>query len=260
METAMVLTVDVGNTNIVLALFEDGKISAVSRISTARDRMADEYAVLMRNIALLHGIEPTTLSGAIISSVVPPLTSQLKKAIRTVFGVNALVVGPGLKTGLNIKIDDPSQLGSDLVCGSVAAAAKYPLPCVVADLGTATKFTAVDKSCSFLGGAILPGIKISLDALSQGTAQLPHISLDSTPGKVIGTNTIDCMRSGIIYGNACMIDGMIERFREELGDELTVVATGGLAEDIIPHCRSRIILDRNLLLEGLYLLYIKNAK
>ena len=256
----MVLTVDVGNTNIVLALFENGKISAVSRISTVRDRMADEYAVLMRNIALLHGIELTTLSGAIISSVVPPLTSQIKKAIRIVFGVNALVVGPGLKTGLNIKIDDPSQLGSDLVCGSVAAAVKYPLPCVVADLGTATKFTAVDKSCSFLGGAILPGIKISLDALSQGTAQLPHIGLDSTPEKVIGTNTIDCMRSGIIYGNACMIDGMIERFREELGDELTVVATGGLSDDIIPHCRSKIILDRNLLLEGLYLLYIKNAK
>ena len=260
MDTAMVLTVDVGNTNIVLALFDEGKITAVSRISTVRDRMADEYAVLMRNIALLHGIEPATLSGAIISSVVPPLTSQIRKAVRTVFGVNALVVGPGLKTGLNIRIDDPSQLGSDLVCGSVAAAAKYPLPCVVADLGTATKFTVVDKSCSFLGGAIMPGIKISLDALSQGTAQLPHISLDATPGSVIGTNTVDCMRSGIIYGSACMIDGMIERFREELGDGLTVVATGGLAEDIVPHCRSRIILNRNLLLEGLYILYTKNTK
>lgn len=256
----MILTVDVGNTNIVLALFKDGKISAVSRISTVRDRMADEYAVLMRNIALLHNIELTTLSGAIISSVVPPLTSQLKKAIRTVFGVNALVVGPGLKTGLNIKIDDPSQLGSDLVCGSVAAAAKYPLPCVVADLGTATKFTVVDRNGSFLGGSIMPGIKISLDALSQGTAQLPHISLDSTPRSVIGTNTIECMRSGIIYGNASMIDGMIARFKEELGDDLTVVATGGLAEDIVPHCRSKIILDHDLLLEGLYLLYIKNTK
>ena len=260
-ENAMILTIDVGNTNIVLALFgDDGGISAVSRISTDRGRMSDEYAVLLRNIALLHGAELSCVTGAIISSVVPPLTNQLKKAIMTVFGVNALIVGPGLKTGLNIRIDDPSQLGSDLACGAVAAINKYPTPCVIVDLGTATKFTALGKNGVFLGGAILPGVNISLDALSQGAAQLPHISLDGEPKSVIGTNTVDCMRSGVIYGTASMIDGMLDRFREELGGDLTVVATGGLAGDIIPHCRSSMILDSDLLLEGLRILYLKNAK
>ena len=256
----MILTVDVGNTNIVLALFDNEKITAVSRLSTVRDKMADEYAVLMRNTALLHGIDLTNVSGAIISSVVPPLTPQIRRAIKIVFGVDALTVGPGLKTGLNIKIDDPSQLGSDLVCGSVAAIEKYPLPCVIVDLGTATKFSAVDKNGVFLGVSISPGIKLSLDALSQGAAQLPHINFDIAPKSVIGTNTIDSMRSGILFGSASMIDGMIGRFKAELGDELTVVATGGFAEDIVAHCHSNIICDRNLILEGLRILYNKNTK
>jgi len=174
--------------------------------------------------------------------------------------VPPMIVGPGVKTGLNIHTEFHNQLGSDIVADAVAAIEKYPLPCVVIDLGTATKFSAIDKNGAFLGVSISPGIKLSLDALSQGAAQLPHINFDLAPKSVIGTNTIDSMRSGIIFGSASMIDGMVERFKSELGDDLTVVATGGFAEDIVPHCRSKILCDRDLILEGLYTLYNKNTK
>ncbi len=256
----MILALDIGNTNIVLAFWDDDKLITTFRAETDKNKTADEYAVIFRNLSLMGDIAPTCVSGAIISSVVPPLNIPVKRALQRAFGVSALVVGPGIKTGLNIKIDDPSQLGSDFVCGAVSAVAKYPQPTVIVDLGTATKFSALDKNGVFRGGSICPGIKISLDALSGGAAQLPHISLDSPPESVIGTNSIDCMKSGIVYGTAKMIDGIIDMYREELGDDLTVVATGGFSEHIIPFCKSSIVRDENIILDGLRIIYNKNVK
>ncbi|MBP0990225.1 MAG: type III pantothenate kinase [Oscillospiraceae bacterium] len=256
----MILTVDIGNTNIVLAFWDGENIAASSRAKTDKNKTSDEYAVTLRNVAMISGIKTELIEGAIISSVVPPLNLTMKRAIKRAFGFEPLIVGPGIKTGLNIKIDDPSQLGSDFVCGAVSALAKYPQPTVIVDLGTATKFSVVDKNGLFLGGSIYPGIKISLDALSSNTAQLPFISLDSPPLSVIGTNSVDSMKSGIIYGTACMIDGIIDMYRTELGKDLTVVSTGGFAEYIIPYCKCSIIQDENIILDGLRILYFKNTK
>ena len=168
-----------------------------------------------------------------------------------------LLVGPGIKTGLNIKIDNPAQTGADLVCVSVAAIKKYPLPSIVIDMGTATSITALDKDGNFLGGSIIPGVRISLDALTNRTAQLPQISLGDN-AEIIGKNTVDAMRSGVLLGQASMIDGMIKKYKKVLGDDMTVIATGGIAGRIVRHCEEEIIYDENLLLDGLRFLYEKN--
>lgn len=253
----MVLTLDVGNTNIVIGGFLNDKLAFVSRIATDTKKTEDEYAVLFKNIAELHNVADTEVNGAIISSVVPPLTNTLKLALSTVFGVNALAVGPGIKTGINIKCDNPVSVGADLICACVAAHYIYGSPSLIVDMGTATKMMVVDESGTFTGAAIIPGVNMGLKALASGTAQLPQISLEA-PKSVIGKNTIDCMRSGVVFGNACMIDGMIDRFTSEAGENLKVIATGGLAESIVPYCNSEITLDKNLLLKGLYLIYKKN--
>ncbi len=253
----MVLTLDVGNTNIVIGGFLNDELAFVSRIATDTKKTEDEYAVLFKNIAELHNVAETEVNGAIISSVVPPLTNTLKFALSTVFGVNALAVGPGIKTGINIKCDNPASVGADLICACVAAHYIYGSPSLIVDMGTATKMMVVDENGTFTGAAIIPGVNIGLKALASGTAQLPQISLEA-PKSVVGKNTIDCMRSGVVFGNASMIDGMINRFNGEIGEKLKVIATGGLAEAIIPYCKSEIMLDKNLLLKGLYLIYKKN--
>lgn len=260
----MILTIDVGNTNTQFGVFdnidEDERLIFESRIATNQFRMEDEYAVTLMDILKLYGVDAKDISGAILASVVPPVTVQLKPAVEKVCGCRVKTVGPGLKTGLNIKIDEPAALGADLAAVAVGAKEKYPLPAIVIDLGTATKILAVDKSGAFIGGIIAPGVKISAEALAQKTAVLPLIGISGEPIKtVIGTNTIDCMRSGLLNGTAFMLDGMIESFRNEIGDDCTVIATGGFSGVIKPLCKTDFILDEDLILKGLLEIYKKNS-
>lgn len=253
----MILTIDIGNTNIVLGGFDDEKLRFISRISTNAKKTDAEYATKLKSILNLYGVDESEVSGAAISSVVPILTQTMANAIKIVFNVKAVIVGPGIKTGINLLADNPAQVGADLICACVAAAKLYTTPVLIIDMGTATKFMLVDESKSFTGVSIMPGVEISLKALTGGAAQLPQISL-VPPKKLLGTNTIDCMRSGIIYGNAAMLDGMIDRIDDEVKSELTIVATGGLSRSIIPYCRRDVILDDDLILKGLLIIYNKN--
>lgn len=253
----MILTIDIGNTNIVLGGFDDEKLRFISRISTNAKKTDAEYATKLKSILSLYGVDESEVSGAAISSVVPILTQTMANAIKIVFNVKAVIVGPGIKTGINLLADNPAQVGADLICACVAAAKLYTPPVLIIDMGTATKFMLVDESKSFTGVSIMPGVEISLKALTGGAAQLPQISL-VPPKKLLGTNTIDCMRSGIIYGNAAMLDGMIDRIGDAVKSELTIVATGGLSRSIIPYCRHDVILDDDLILKGLLIIYNKN--
>jgi len=253
----MILTIDVGNTHTIIGAYKNEKLVFTSRISTDRQKTQDEYAVAIRSVLSLYDADAQNIEGAIISSVVPQVSNLLETAIGRLFSCKVFVVGPGVKTGLNIKIDNPAQLGADLVCVSVGALKKYPLPSIVFDLGTATTISALTKNGEMIGGSILSGVGTALNALAQGTAQLPQISLAGEVS-VIGSNTVDCMRSGAVIGNAAMIDGMICRYREILGEDTAVIATGGLASTIVPHCREKITVDDNLLLDGLYAIYKKN--
>lgn len=253
----MVLAIDIGNTNIVLGGFVEDKLAFVARIATNKAKTEDEYATKIKSILTLHSVDKKAVSGAIISSVVPPLNSIMKKAIETVYGIQPIMVGPGIKTGINIHCDDPSSVGADLICGCVATHHIYGSPSLIIDMGTATKIMVVDKNGTFTGASIIPGVNIALKTLAQETAQLPQISLEP-PKSVIGKNTADCMRSGAVFGNASMIDGMIDRFNEEMGENLPVYATGGIAPTVIPYCKHEITLNENLILEGLNILYKKN--
>lgn len=256
----MILAVDIGNTNITVGLYKNDALMLVSRAATDRSRMPDQYAVEFSGIFELYGIKPSNFSGAIISSVVPELTGNIKTAIELVTGKSPLVLGPGVKTGLNILIDNPAQLGADLVAGAVGAVEKYDMPCLVLDLGTATKISVLDSSGKYRGCTIAPGVRISLNALSSGTSQLPSISLEA-PHSAIGTNTIASMQSGMVLGTAAMLEGMCERLEEALGEKVkTIVATGGIAGDIVKYCRMDVICDRDLVLDGLKVIYDKNKK
>lgn len=253
----MVLTVDVGNTNIVVGVYDRDRLRFISRLASDQNRTADETAVLLEAVLSIHDINIHSIDGAIISSVVPLITEPLATAVRLLTDRKPLIVGPGMKTGINIGIDNPAQLGSDLLVDSVAAAALYPKPVIVADMGTATTLTVISEKNTILGGAILPGVKTSLNALTAKAAQLQQVSIEA-PKRTVGSNTIDCMKSGVVFGNASMLDGMIDRFNEELGTECFVVATGGLAEVISQYTKHQIVYNPNLLLEGLYILYQKN--
>lgn len=253
----MVLAVDIGNSNIVIGCCRDNKITFVERLSTKPDSTTLEYAISFKNVLELYGITKEDIDGAIISSVVPSVTSTVLGAVKKITGIDALVIGPGLKTGLNIMIDNPAQLGSDLVVDAAAGIAEYPLPLIIFDMGTATTVSVIDENKNYLGGMIIPGVNISLNALTARTSQLPKISLDP-PKKVIGRNTIDSMKSGILYSTAASLDGIIDRIEEETGKKYTAVATGGLAGRIIPMCKKKIILDDELLLKGLIIIYNKN--
>lgn len=256
----MILAVDIGNTNIKVGAWDNGQLVFVSRLHTNTIKTRDEYAINLMDIFRLNECNAAQFDGAIIASVVPVLSLVFKAAVSAVLQTKRVyVVSPGLKTGLNIKIENPATLGADMVCSAVAAAAKYPLPCIIISMGTAIAIYALDKDGAFIGGSVAPGIFISMEALAMHTAQLPHISLDS-PGALIGTNTVDCMKSGAIYGTACMLDGMTRKMRSELGGEASLVACGGSAQAIICHCEEQIIFDDSLVLEGLRLIYAKNTK
>lgn len=254
----MILALDVGNTNIVIGCIEDGKIVCDGRLSTDHKKTMEEYAIHFKILLEKYDIDVKGFDGAIISSVVPPLTNALKQAVEKITGVTPFIVGPGVKTGLNIKTDNPNLLGADLVVDAVAAMNEYKAPLIIFDLGTATTCSVIDKNNNYIGGMIFPGVKVAADALSSNASQLPHISLEA-PKNVIGRNTNDCMKSGIIFGAASMLDGVIERVEEEIGEKATVIATGGLAKCIIDHCKRKIVYDNDLLLKGLWQIYCKNA-
>ena len=258
----MVLAIDIGNTNIVMGAIseENGRrrIHFTSRISTDKSKTADQHAVEVKDIFHMYGLDVSALDGAIIASVVPSLSFVFASAIERVIGIKPMMVEPGMKTGLDIKIDNPAQLGSDIVVSCVAAIEKYPTPMCVIDLGTATTMTVVDNKNAILGCLIIPGIRISLEALRTNTSQLQDISLDA-PKNLIGKNTTDSMKSGLIIGNAVMFDGVLDRIEKQLGRELTAGATGDPAQFVIPHCMRDIKIDDNLMMDGLYILYKKNA-
>ncbi len=253
----MILAIDIGNTNIVLGGFYDETPSFVVRIATNPSETEDEYASKILNVLAVHSVSKKSVKGAIISSVVPALNTVMKKAVKIVYGVEPIMVGPGIKTGLSIRCDNPASVGSDIICACVAANAHYGPNSLIIDMGTATKMAVVDKNGAFAGVSIIPGVTMGLKALSLSTAQLPQVSLE-VPPSVVGKNTADCMRSGVIFGNASLIDGMIDRINEEMGETLSVYATGGLASTVISHCKHKITLDEHLVLKGLMLLYNKN--
>ena len=257
----MILAVDIGNTNIVVGGYEGEKLRFSVRFSTDPSRTSYDYAATLDKSLEFSQVSRQEVEGAIVSSVVPPLSTALCQAVKLLCpGVEPMLVGAGMKTGLNIRIDNPKELGADLLAAAVGAMVKYPLPAIVVDMGTATKIMVIDENRCFLGGAILAGVGISLRALASDTAQLPYISLDSPVKQVIGTNTIECMRSGTVLGAASMLDGMIQRYQEALGKETTVVACGGIAPAIVPYCRTKVTLDDSLVLDGLVDLYRKNTK
>ncbi len=255
----MILTIDIGNTNTVLGCWQDEKLVLTMRLHTNRDQTADEYCLLIGSLLSHRGIKPQELSGGILSSVVPELRTVVKNAMELLTGKSFLAVGAGLKTGLNIRMDNPAQLGADLVVDAVASLAKYKPPLAIFDMGTATTLSVVDGDGAYIGGMIIPGLRLSVDALSARAAQLPYIHL-GPPQHFIGSNTIDCMQAGAVYGSALMVDGLIQRTEEELGQPVTAVATGGLMALIHPYCRKPLHYDENLMLEGLYILYKKNVK
>jgi len=256
----MIMAVDIGNTHIKMGAWDEDSLVFVSRLQTNLLRTRDEYAIDLLNILRLQECNSTQFDGAIISSVVPALSRTVQEAVGEVIQTKRVyLVGPGLKTGLDIKIDDPATLGSDMVCAAVAALHKFTMPCIIISMGTATAVFALDKDGAFLGGSVCAGVNISLEALSRRTAQLPLISLEE-PGNVIGTNTVDSIKSGVIYGTAGMLDSMVARMKELLGEDTFVVASGGLAGPITGYCRQKIHVDELLVLEGLRLIYHKNAK
>ncbi len=253
----MLLAIDIGNTNITLGAYDNDVLLFTARLATAKGTTADQYAVEIKNILDLHGLNYARIEDCIVSSVVPSVGGAICNAVSLLCNIVPLELGPGVKTGLNIKIDNPAQLGADLVAGAVGAISEYTLPCVVIDMGTASTISVIDRNGAYLGGIISAGVRLTLKALTENTAQLPAIDI-SAPKSVISTNTVDCMKSGLIYGTAAMIDGLLDRIIDELGEIPTVVATGGLSKDIIVHCKNEIIYNANLLLDGLREIYEKN--
>ena len=255
----MILTVDIGNSNIVIGGVEGDEILFEARLRTDATKTSDEYCVDLKSLLDVYRVDVDGIEGGIIGSVVPQVLNSFQTAIKKLTGKQCLVVGPGLKTGLNIKIENPAQTGADLVVGCVAALREHKPPMIVVDMGTATTMVVLDQTGALVGGCICPGVKISMDALTDRTALLPGLQLDQ-PKNAIGRNTIECMRSGIMMGNACMIDGMVERMEEELGYKTTVIATGGIAKFVVPMCRKEIIYDKDLLVKGLAALYRDNKR
>lgn len=254
----MFLAIDIGNTNIVLGIFNGDDLIASSRVFTRKDSLTDEYAVLFGDVFRLYGSDPANIDGCVISSVVPKLTGRVSDAVRRLTGCDPVIVAAGVKTGINIMIDDPAQLGSDMVANAAGAVTRYTLPVIIIDLGTAMTFSVVDENRTFLGGVITAGVRTALDGLTSRTSQLPDINIEA-PAGVVGRNTVDSMKSGIVFGAASLIDGMVERISAEQGREFTVVATGGMSSYIIPQCKTKIAIDPDLMLYGLLEIHKRNS-
>ncbi len=254
----MILAIDMGNTNIVIGGIDEKNTYFLERLNTRKDKTELEYAINIKSILEIYKININAIEGAILSSVVPPLNNVIIRAIKKVTNLDCILVNNNMNLGLNIAMDNPCTVGSDLIVDSVAAMSEYTLPLAVIDMGTATTIFVVDKNKNYIGGIIHPGVKISLEALSTNTAKLPQINLE-LPKSVIAKNTVDSMCSGILYGHAGMLDNIISHMEKELNEKLTIIATGGLAHFVIPLCKNKIIIDENLLLKGLLILYKKNS-
>ena len=255
----MILTIEIGNSTITLGGVEGSDIRFECRINTDRVKTSDTYCIDLKTLFEIYGIDMASIEGVIISSVVPQVLNSVRTAIRKLLNTEPLVVGPGLKTGLDIRLENPGQMGADLVAADVAALSEHKPPLIIIDMGTATTMAVLDPNGAHLGGCVCPGVKISLEALTGNTSLLPGIQLDS-PKQALGRNTADAMRSGIMFGTASMLDGMIDRFRAETGWDFTIVATGGLAKRIVPLCHNEIVYDRHLIIKGLARLYRVNAR
>lgn len=255
----MILAVDIGNTNIVIGGFHNGIFSFTERIATSHSKTACEYYIGIKNVLLLNNVKFTDIEGAVISSVVPSVTGTVENALSELIGYGKIfVAGYGIKTGINkILTDSPEKIGTDRIVDASGVIAYYSLPTVIIDMGTATTISVVDSNKNFIGGIIMAGVKISLEALAGKTSQLPKVSFEP-PENIIGKNTSDCMKSGIIYGTASCIDGLISRIEKSIGQKVTAVATGGMSGLIVPYCQHEIIHDENLLLKGLVNIYSLN--
>jgi type III pantothenate kinase len=255
----MILAIDVGNTNIVLGGVENDKDIFTVRLASDRNKTADQYALDIQGILNMYHVDPSDIEGGIISSVVPYLQTVIPQAVKILTGIDIMVVGPGIKTGLDIRTDNPGAVGSDLIVGAIAAKAKYKLPIAIVDMGTATTVSVIDEKGSYLGGMIIPGLWVSVNALSSLAAQLPNIDLTGK-AKVLGTNTVECMRSGSLIGCAAMLDGIIDRVEAELGMSVSAVLTGGVSPLVAPYCNRKFHLEPDILIRGRQLIYEKNKK
>lgn len=255
----MILAVHIGNTNITVGAVRGKDIVFQARLRTDTTKTSDEYAIDLKMLLTINNVSASDIDGAIIASVVPQVLNQMKTGLKKLLGKPILVVGPGIKTGLNIRIDNPAQTGSDLVVGCVAAQRLQKPPLIVVGMGTATTMMVLDRNGALIGGSISPGVRISMEALTERAALLPGLQLDQ-PKRTIGRNTVECMRSGILNGAAAMLDGMVARMEEELGDKVAVIATGRMAQYVVPLCKTPMHYDRDLIIKGLAILYAENTK
>lgn len=255
----MILAIDVGNTNIVVALYDDEKLRRNWRMATDKNKASDEYGVLITQFLSLESVSCDDITDVMIASVVPTVMHSLKNAVKRYIGCEPMIVGPGIKTGMNIRMDNPRELGADRIVNAVAAINKYKAPLIIVDFGTATTFCAVDGKGDYIGGVIAAGVKISMDALFDKTAKLPKVEI-VRPNGIIGRNTINAIQSGAVYGQAAQADGIIKRIKKEIGSDATVVATGGLAKMIAEESEEIEIVDSMLTLDGLKILYDKNKE
>jgi type III pantothenate kinase len=255
----MILTLDIGNADVSVCCVENDARLTRFQLSSDKSRTTDEYAALLTLLAGAEGMNLKSAAGAIIASVVPQLTAVLAPAVQRCTHLRPLIVGPGVKSGLNIRMDDPAELGGDLVAAAVAATERYPLPCIIVDMGTATAVGVIDAKGSYIGGLICPGVGLSQSSLAQSASQLPDVSLEK-PKRVIGKNTRDSMQSGLIHGAAAMLDGVLERIESELGmPAASVVVTGESAGVVVPNCRRRgISIDDDLVMYGLWRIWCRN--
>ena len=255
----MILTLDIGNACITVCCVENGARACRFQLASDKNRTTDEYAAYMTLLAKSNGMDLSSAAGAIIASVVPQLTALLSPAVRRCTGRAPLIVGPGVRSGLNIRMDDPAELGGDLAAAAVAAVERYPLPCIIVDMGTATAVGVIDAKGCYIGGLICPGVGLSQSSLAQSASQLPDVSLE-TPKRVIGKNTRESMRSGLVFGAAAMLDGVLDRVEAELGmSAASVVVTGESAGTVVPNCRrTGISIDEDLVMYGLWSIWRKN--
>jgi type III pantothenate kinase len=254
----VLLAIDIGNTHIVFGVFDGETLCHTFRVSTSRSSTVDEYHVLLRELLALHDIQPAAIEASILASVVPPLNDAISAVMERAFGHAPLVVGPGIKTGISVLYENPREIGADRIVNAVAAFERIQAGVVVVDFGTATTFDCVSPKAEYLGGVIVPGVTVSLDALLARAAKLSRIEI-AEPPHVVGRNTAHALQSGIVHGYSSLVDGLVEKLRAELEFPCRVVATGGLAPLITRHTRTVELVDPDLTLTGLRILYARNA-
>ena len=253
----MLLVVDIGNTHTVIGVYQGESLIAHWRLASVKDRTEDEFGILLTSLFSRKDLDASNVNHAVIGSVVPPLTGAWMRAVEDYFHTQPLLVGPGIKTGIRLKFDNPREIGADRIANAVGAHAQYGGPIIVVDFGTATTFDFIDAEGSYVGGLIAPGIRVAADALFERASKLPKIELEY-PEHVLGRNTVESMQSGIMYGYACLVDGLIERLRKETGAEARVIATGGLAQTVARYAHHIEKVDEWVTLEGLRLIYLRN--